>query len=84
MNKYYLICVDGINGYDEWNCYVAEENTGYAITEDEMFGDVRQALKELGGGHADIIDDETDELFAEIEVQLTMVNSAPAAIVQTL
>jgi hypothetical protein len=33
-----------------------------------MCEDVRQALRELGGGHADILDAETDELFAEIEI----------------
>ena len=39
-----------------------------SMTEDEMFEDVRQCLEELGGGHADIWDEETDQLYAEIEV----------------
>lgn len=68
MEKEYFICADGIDGYEEWPCYVATENTGRCMTEDEMFGDVRQCLRELGGGHADIWDTETDELFAEVEV----------------
>ena len=68
MCKYYMIYADGIDGYEEWPCYVAEENDGYCMTEKEMFEDVWQCLFELGGGHADIIDQETDELFAEIEV----------------
>ena len=33
-----------------------------------MFDDVRSGLEELGGGHADIWDADTDELYAEIEV----------------
>lgn len=68
MEKWYSICADGINGYDQWHCCVKEENDGFAMTENEMFEDVRQCLKELGGGHADIWDEDTDELFAEIEV----------------
>ena len=68
MCKYYLICIDGINGYEEWSCEVAEENKGFCMTEQEMLNDVRGCLEELGGGHADIFDEETDELFIEIEV----------------
>ena len=68
MGQCYLICADGFDGYEEWYCDVAEENNGAAMTEKEMFGDVRQCLKELGGGHADIFNADTDELFAEIEV----------------
>jgi hypothetical protein len=68
MYRYYLIYVDGVDGYDEWNCNVAEENDGFAMTEKEMFEHVRQSLLELGGGHADILDAETDELFVEIEI----------------
>lgn len=68
MSKNYWICADGIAGYEEWPCEVAEENNGICMTEQEMFDDVRGCLEELGGGHADIFDEETNELFAEIEV----------------
>ena len=68
MKKWYLICADGINDYGQWHCCVKEENDGFAMTEKEMFEDVRQCLEEFGGGHADIWDEDTNELFAEIEV----------------
>lgn len=66
MTKYYNINLDGINGHEHWDYYVVcpEDN----LTEKEMFEDVRAELKELGGGHADIWDADTDELYAEIEV----------------
>jgi hypothetical protein len=32
MYRYYLIYVDGVDGYDEWNCNVAEVNDGFAMT----------------------------------------------------
>lgn len=75
MYQCYLVCVDGNNGYEEWFCDVAEENDGTAMTENEMLNDVQQCLEELGGGHADIFNADIDELFEEIEVQLTQVNS---------
>ena len=68
MYQCYLICADGVNGYDQWYCDVSDENDGTTVTEEEMFADVRQTLKELGGGHADIINPDTDEVYAEIEV----------------
>ena len=65
--KYYNIEFDGNDGYDCWNDYpVSDDEDMY--TEKDMLEDVRQGLKELGGGHADIWDTDTDELFAEIEV----------------
>lgn len=68
MAQCYLICADGVEGYEEWWCDVDETNHDGFMTEKEMFGDVRQCLQELGGGHADIIDTETGELFADIEI----------------
>lgn len=68
MEQCYIIETDGINGYDQWFCNVADENDGLCITEEQMFADVRQVLTELGGGHADIINADTDEVFAEIEI----------------
>lgn len=63
MSKEYWVCADGICGYEEYPYYVDDD-----FSEDEMLEDVRANLKELEGGHADIFDTETDELFAEIEV----------------
>lgn len=57
------IDLDGINGYEHW-----EYTVGVVVSESEMIEDVRAGLKELGGGHADIWDADTDELFAEIEI----------------
>ena len=65
MIRYFNIDLDGIDGYDHWEDYVVDDDI---LTEDEMFEDVRQGLRELGGGHADIWNSDTDELFAEIEV----------------
>ena len=62
MRNFY-IDLDGFDGYEQW-----EYSTGVVISEDEMIKDVRDGLEELGGGHADIWDADTDELFAEIEV----------------
>lgn len=66
MTKYYNIDLDGIDGYDHWNDYPVCPENGY--TEKAMFDDVRGGLEELGGGHADIWDADTDELYAEIEI----------------
>lgn len=66
MTKYYNIDLDGIDGYTHWDSYPVCPETGY--TEKAMFDDVRGGLEELGGGHADIWDADTDELFAEVEV----------------
>ncbi len=64
MTRYFNIDLDGNNGYEHWADYPVCEVSGY--TEKGMFEDVRLGLKELGGGHADIWD-ENDELYAEIE-----------------
>lgn len=66
MIKCFNIDLDGINSYKHWEDYVIIENDHSA--EKIMFDDVRAGLKELGGGHADIWDADTDELYAEIEV----------------
>ena len=66
MKRYFYICLDGVDAYEEWGFYVVDEENG--LTEKIMFEDVRAGLKELGGGHADIFDEETDELYGEIEV----------------
>ena len=68
MYQCYLICIDSFDGEDQWFCDVADENDGAAITEEEMFEDVRQALEEMGGGCADIINADTDKLYAVITV----------------
>ena len=65
MIKYYNVDLDGIDGYDHWEDYPVGPDT---VTEKEFFDDVRAGLKELGGGHADIWDADTDELYGEIEV----------------
>ena len=68
MIRCFHIDLDGINGYDHWEEYVIDD---WMLTEKEMFADVRHALKELHGGHADVweVDDNGDEtLYAEIEV----------------
>ena len=44
------------------------EVDGIETTEKIFFDDVRAGLKELGGGHADIYDADTDRLYAEIEI----------------
>lgn len=66
MARCFNIEFDGINGCDHWDEYWISYTVPSA--EEEMIEDVRSGLKELGGGHADIFDAETDELFAEIEV----------------
>lgn len=66
--QFFNIDLDGIDGFDCWEDYVVDNDE---ITEKEMFEDVRHALKELGGGHADIWktdDDGNEMLYAEIEV----------------
>lgn len=66
MTKYYNIDLDGIDGYEHWNDYLVCPENG--DTKKIMFKDVRAGLEELGGGHADIWDADTDELYTEIEV----------------
>ena len=67
MIKYYNIDLDGIDGYDHWEDYTV--NTDDIFTDEvAMCADVRAGLRELGGGHADIWDADTDKLYAEIEV----------------
>ena len=66
MTKYYNIELDGIDGFVYWDYYPVCPETGY--TEKGMFDDVREGLKELGGGHADIWIADTDEFYAEVEV----------------
>lgn len=63
MSASFSIDFDGIDDYEHWDEYI----TGIDCTEKDMFEDVRATLKELGGGHADIWD-EDGELYAEIEV----------------
>ena len=65
MSKFYVIELDGIDGCDTLYEY---EVDGVETTDKIMFDDVRGGLKELGGGHADIWDADTDEFYAEIEV----------------
>lgn len=67
MIRYFNIDLDGIDGYEHWEDYVVDDDI---LTEHEMFEDVRFALKELNGGHADIWTADTDEeiLWATIEV----------------
>lgn len=66
MTKYYNIDLDGIDGYEHWEFYPVCSRTN--CTEKDMFEDVRAGLKELGGGHADIWDADTGELYGEIEI----------------
>lgn len=66
MARCFNIEFDGIDGCDHWDEYWVSYTSPSA--EKEMFEDVRSGLEELGGGHADIWDADTDELFAEIEV----------------
>ena len=66
--RFFNIDIDGIDGFDHWENYVVDDDE---LTEEEMFKDVRYALMELSGGHADIWetdDDGNEMLFAEIEV----------------
>lgn len=65
MSNFYIIYLDGINGFETWDNY---EVDGTETTHKIMLEDVRAGLKELGGGHADIFDMDTDKFFEEIEI----------------
>lgn len=60
MFEGFEVDLDCWDGYEHWSGCVYE-------TEKEFFDDVRAALKEMSGGHADIWDAD-GELYAEIEV----------------
>ena len=61
--KNVYVNLDGFDDYQQW-----ESTIGPLFSIDDLIEDVRAGLKELGGGHADIWDAETDELISEIEV----------------
>lgn len=67
MERYFHIYLDGINDYDEWLDYLVSDDT---VSEKEMFEDVRQGLREIGGGHAEIFTADDGELYGEIEIQI--------------
>lgn len=66
MARCFNIEFDGVNECDHWDEYWISYTIPTA--EEKMFKDVRNHLKKLGGGHADIFDEVTDELYEEIEV----------------
>lgn len=58
MNEYF-VCFDGINDYEEG--YIYGDNYKEIVTQ------VENVLKELGGGHADIFDEDGD-FVEDIEI----------------
>lgn len=65
MYTYYTIILDGCEGYEEWASY--EVKTGHVGSFEAMIEDIESALEDLGGGHADIFD-EDGNFVNDIEV----------------
>ncbi len=66
MFEYYDVYLDGINDYDEWMSYEVDESDLYSNFQ-AMIEDIKCALREMGGGHADIYSESGAFVF-DVEV----------------
>ena len=63
MSKYYWVCADCINDYEEYEYEIGENIS----SRNEMIEEIKHNLKCLGGGHADIFNEDGD-FVEDVEV----------------
>jgi len=62
----YTVILDGCDGYEEWPGY--EVRKAHLGDFERMIADIKEGLEELGGGHADVFEDDSGNFAFDLEV----------------
>lgn len=66
MAHYYTVILDGCDGYEEWPEYEVHES--HLGDFEFMITNIKAGLEKLGGGHADVFDNDFGMLVFSLEV----------------